>query len=143
MYDPTKGYPRIVPYVLYDDVREAVHWLGEVLGLREVIRFATPDGQVRHAEVEAGGFIVQLGPRGGRFGETASVTLVFVEDVEATCQRAVAAGGSVLDAARDQPWGLRQAVIADPEGQRWEVSQHLKDVPAKEWGAEQLGSMPG
>jgi PhnB protein len=143
MYDPEKGYPRVVPYILYDDVRQAVRWLGEVLGLRELIRFETPDGVIRHAEVESGGFIVTLGSSGGRFAETRSITVVFVEDVDVICQRAVDAGGSVVDQAKDQPWGLRQALIADPEGQRWEVSQHLEDVPPQEWGAELLGSMPG
>ena len=34
---------------------------------------------------------------------------------------ACAAGGSVDGQPVDQPWGLRQAVVVDPEGQRWEV----------------------
>lgn len=143
MYDPKRGYPRIVPYVLYEDVSDAVSWLCEVLGLREVIRFTTPDGHVGHAELETGGFILMIGSKASRFGETESVTVVFVGDVDETCQRAVARGATVVDNAKNQPWGLRQAVIRDPQGQRWELSQHLKDVPPEEWGAELLGSLPG
>jgi hypothetical protein len=46
-----------------------------------------------------------LGLPGGRFGETASVTLVFVDDVGAACARLPAAGGIILDGPADQPWG--------------------------------------
>ncbi len=143
MYDPARGYPKIIPYVLYSDPGAAVRWLSDVFGLREVVRFTMPDGRVGHAELEHGGFIVMLGLRGGRFGEVSSITLVFVDNVDATCERAVAAGGAVVDEAKDQPWGLRQAVVADPEGQRWEVSEHLHDVPPEVWGARLLGPMPG
>jgi uncharacterized glyoxalase superfamily protein PhnB len=143
VYDPERGYPTVVPYLLYSDPSAAVRWLTDVLGFREVIRFTTPDGVVGHAELERGGHIVAVGVKGTSFGTVDSVTLVFVDDVDGACDRAVTAGGSVVAEARDQPWGLRQAVVADPEGQRWEVSQHLRDVPPEEWGAQQLGPVPG
>ncbi len=143
MYDPERGYPTVVPYVLYADPAAAIRWLRDVLGLREVLRLTMPDGTVGHAELALGGHIVTIGLAGGRFGAVSSITLVFVDDVDAACARAVAAGGSVVDEARDQPWGLRQAVVADPGGQRWEISQYLRDVPPPEWGAELVGPMPG
>jgi hypothetical protein len=76
-------------------------------------------------------------------GEASSVTLIFVDDVDATIDRVAAVGGSIVQEPTDQPWGLRQAVVADPEGQRWKISQHLRGAPPREWGAEQLGPMPG
>lgn len=45
-YDPERGYPRVVPYVLYADPAAAVRWLGEVLGLREALWVPMPDGGV-------------------------------------------------------------------------------------------------
>lgn len=108
------------------------------------IRFTVPGGgPIGHVELERDGAVLMLGMTGGRFGETSSITLVFVDDVDQACSRASQAGGVILDQARDQPWGLRQAVAADPEGQRWELSQHLQDVAPAEWGAEQLGPLPG
>jgi hypothetical protein len=65
-----------------------------------------------------------------------SIVQVFVDDVDQTCNRAVAAGGTLLERPVDEPWGLRQAVVADPGGIRWEISQHLADVHPEEWGAE-------
>lgn len=144
MYDPKRGYPAAVPYVLYRDPAAAARWLVEVLGFREAIRFTVPGGgPVGHVELERDGAVLILGLTGGRFGETSSITLVFVDDVDQACIRASQAGGVILDQSRDQPWGLRQAVVADPEEQRWELSQYLHDVVPTEWGAEQLGPMPG
>jgi len=115
-----------------------------VLGLDEALRVTMPDGTVGHAELTSGDQVVMIGLSGGeRFGSVSSITLVFVENVDATCERATAAGGSVTGEAQDQPWGLRQAVVADLEGQRWEITEHLHDVAPGEWGAEIVGPMPG
>jgi uncharacterized glyoxalase superfamily protein PhnB len=67
---------------------------------------------------------------------------VFVDDVHKVCARAVEIGGEVLEAPADEPWGLRQAVVADPHGMRWEVSQHLEDVAPEDWGAEVVEPFP-
>ena len=144
MYDPERGYPRVVPYVLYADPAAASAWLQDVLGAREVVRVGVEGSTQVHIELTLGGdFIVMLGPAGGRFGTVSSVTLVFVDDVDAACERAVAAGGAIADGPVDQPWGLRQAVVSDPEGQRWELTRHLQDVEPADWGAQVLGPMPG
>ena len=44
MYDPKRGYPTAVPYVLYRDPAAASRWVAEVMGFREAIRFTLPSG---------------------------------------------------------------------------------------------------
>src|SRR4051812_12243657 len=114
MYDPERGYPAVVPCVLYDDIPAAVSWLTSTLGFTEVLRASMPDGWTGHSELERDAFILLLGRRGGQFAASASITQVFVDDVAAACERGAAAGGAVLDAPADRPWGVRQAVLADP-----------------------------
>lgn len=63
------------------------------------------------------------------------MTLVFVDDVDAAVKRALADGGKLVDPANDQPWGLRQAIVADPEQHLWELSAYLREVEPAEWGA--------
>jgi uncharacterized glyoxalase superfamily protein PhnB len=73
MYDPTRGYPRAVPYLLYRDPAAAAQWITEVLGFREALRFTVPDGgQVGHVELVRDGAVLMLGLIESRFGETAS-----------------------------------------------------------------------
>jgi uncharacterized glyoxalase superfamily protein PhnB len=70
------------------------------------------------------------------------MTLVFVQDVDAAVQLAVRAGGRIIDSATDQPWGLRQSIVADPGNHLWELTQYLRDVPPSAWGAEQIDDLP-
>jgi PhnB protein len=143
VYDPERGYPTVVPCVLYDDPMAVVDWLTDVLGFREVVRATLPDGWVGHVELERNGFIILLGRRGGQLADTSSLTQVFVENVAAACERATSAGGSILDETADRPWGVRQAVVADPQGQRWVLTQHMRDTEPADWYGQILGPMPG
>lgn len=60
MYDPARGYPSVVPCLLYDDVPAAAGWLRETLGFREMVPATLPDGWVGHSELERDGFILLL-----------------------------------------------------------------------------------
>ena len=48
-----------------------------------------------------------------------------VEDVDATYQELMAKGVRFLRPPNDQPWGLRTAYFADPEGNLWEINQPI------------------
>jgi PhnB protein len=143
VYDPARGYPIVVPCLLYDDAEAAAEWMRAVLGFREVVRASLPDGWVGHIEVERDGFIVLIGRRGGALADASSITQVYVDDVAAACQRAVEAGGSILDEPGERPWGVRQAVVVDPGAQRWVLSQHMRDSDPADWFGHVTNPMPG
>lgn len=143
-FDPERGYPAVVPYVRYVDPAAAIRWLAHVLGAREVLRMTLPDGRIGHAELSVGTGLITLGlatepssdaPPVSR-STLRAMTLVFVDDVDAAADRAVRGDGELVDPATDQPWGLRQAIVADPEHHLWELSVHLHDVPPADWGAQ-------
>jgi lactoylglutathione lyase len=48
-----------------------------------------------------------------------------VEDVDAAYQALIAKGVWFLRPPTDQPWGLRTAYFADPEGTLWEINQPI------------------
>jgi lactoylglutathione lyase len=49
-----------------------------------------------------------------------------VADVDATYDELKAKGVTLLRPPTDQPWGLRTAHFADPEGNLWEINQPMK-----------------
>jgi len=55
----------------------------------------------------------ERGAEGSDLGVAVSFT---VDDVDAATSAAVSAGGSLVDAPADQPWGERQSVLHDPDG---------------------------
>lgn len=152
MYDPRHGYPSVVPYLRYRSPEVAIAWLTDVLGAREAIRMTAPDGRVGHAELLIGEHVITLGlttvehdTAGPADRDTVrAMTLVFVDDVDEAATRAVRLGGTLVDDPTDMPWGLRQAIVTDPEGHVWELSTHTRDVPLEAWDAAQTGpALPG
>lgn len=58
----------------------------------------------------------------GWSGFTLACTVEKREEVDAAFDAAVAAGAAPVAAATDRSWGGRSAFIADPEGNRWEIT---------------------
>lgn len=141
-YDPGKGFPRIMPSLRYEDVGQALTWLSQVFGLKEHLRWTDEQGIVRHAEMRIETAFLELAqaPEGAlppqSLEQPWQSLVVFVDDVERHYQHAKEAGATVLAPPQDKPWGLRQYTVADLQGHRWEFSQHLRDVPPAEWGAQ-------
>jgi PhnB protein len=152
MYDPARGFPKVVPYLRYSDPEVGIRWFADVLGATEVLRLTADDGRIGHVEFTIGSSVITLGlaltppgpinPEETRFS-LRQMTLVYVDDLDASVELATRCGGSVLEPPTDQPWGLRQAVLRDPEGYLWELSKHIRDVLPSEWGAVVTGTLPG
>lgn len=56
-------------------------------------------------------------------GTSRSLHAAGVDDVDAMYADLKAKGVNVLEPPTDQPWGLRTAFFADPEGNFWEINQ--------------------
>ena len=122
----------------YEDVGAAVDWLCQAFGFREDgERYTDDEGRVTHAELELDGAVVMLGWPGPDYqslahhAETCELArtwldvpyvvdgaLVYVDDVDAHCERARAAGATILREPKDEPVG-RLYNAADVEGHRW------------------------
>ena len=58
---------------------------------------------------------------------------MFVDDVAAACGRAARLGGWIRDEPGDRPLRVREAVVADPEGRRWVLTNHVRDTDPAHW----------
>jgi len=58
----------------------------------------------------------------GWSGVTLACTVDTRDEVDRAFTAAVTAGATPVAAATDRPWGGRSAFIADPEGNRWEIT---------------------
>jgi uncharacterized protein len=58
----------------------------------------------------------------GWSGVTLACAVDTREEVDATFAKAVAAGATPVADATDRPWGGRSSFVADPEGNRWEIT---------------------
>jgi len=134
------GYPRVTPYLCVDGADAAIAFYTKVLGATEKVRMGAPQGKIGHAELELGDSIVMLAdehPEVGflspkSVGGTPVTISVYVEDVDAVYERAVAEGASAERPVEDQFYGDRTGQFQDPFGHRWHVATHVEDVPPEE-----------
>ena len=140
--NPPPGYPRVSPYLYYEDAAAAIEWLTAAFGFRERMRMPGEDGRVMHAELELDGGVVMLatpprpefkGPKA--IGATLSSVYTYVDDVDAHFERARAAGAEIVQEPATMPYGDRHYGARDPEGHEWWFGQHVEDVSPDELGA--------
>jgi PhnB protein len=134
------NYHRVTPYLIVDGAANAIEFYKKAFGASELLRFPAPDGRIGHAEIKIGDSTVMLADehpeRGARapkaFGGSAVSLLLYVEDVDRTVDRAVAAGAKVVRPVADQFYGDRTGGIEDPFGHPWYLATHVEDVSPEE-----------
>ncbi len=67
-----------------------------------------------------------------KFGGSPVSLHMYVEDVDAVAQRAIAAGAKVKRPVADQFYGDRLGTFEDPFGHTWHLSSHIEDVSMEE-----------
>jgi PhnB protein len=136
------GYPRVSPYLVVDGAQKAIEFYTTVLGATERMRMPGPDGRLGHAEIEVGDSIIMLADEYPDMGAKAPAAyggspvsvMVYVEDVDATVNRATEAGATVVRPLENQFYGDRSATFDDPFGHRWTIATHVEDVSPEEMG---------
>ncbi|HWD16075.1 MAG TPA: VOC family protein [Casimicrobiaceae bacterium] len=132
------GYHSVTPYLLVRDANRALAFYAQAFRAREVMRFPTPDGKVAHAEIMIGDSHVMLADETGEFagpqtlGGAGVSLMLYVDEVDATFARAIAAGASERRAVADQFYGDRNGTLADPFGHVWTIATHVEDVSVEE-----------
>ena len=135
-----EGYSTISPYLAVDDAAEAIEYYKKAFGAEETERMEAPDGKIGHAELKIGDSHVMLSdpfPQASttppkELGGTSGSIFMYVEDVDAVVQKAVAAGATVTMEVDDQFWGDRFGSVTDPFGHTWSIATHVEDVPPDE-----------
>lgn len=134
------GYHSVTPYLIIDGASDAIDFYAQVFDATERMRMAMPDNKVGHAELELGDAVIMLADEFPDMDIKGPTTLggspvnihLYVEDVDATFERAVAAGADVLQPLEDKFYGDRAAQLRDPFGHIWSIATHTEDVPPDE-----------
>lgn len=112
-----EGMHSITPRLVAHDPKRLVKFLKDAFG-------ASGEFETDHpSEMEIGDSIVMVSGAGPR-AVTSSFLYLYVEDADATYQRALKAGAKSIEAPDDMPWGDRRAMIEDPDGNAWQIATH-------------------
>lgn len=121
---------RIYPALRYRDAAAMIEWLGEAFGFAKHVVYPGPDGTIAHAELSLGSAMIMLGSaRDDKFGAmvgspgtsngNGQAIYIAIDDADALCARAEAAGADILMGLTDTDYGSRDFICRDPEGYVW------------------------
>jgi uncharacterized glyoxalase superfamily protein PhnB len=144
MKPPPKGWPRMSSGIFYADPSAAIDWLCRAFGFELQLKVEGAGGSIVHSELRFGDALVMVsdvagtepwkqlfrtpGQVGG--GVTQSLAL-FVDDVDAHCQRALGAGAKLVRELAtndygDDYWSDRSYGALDCEGHLWWFMQRMR-----------------
>ena len=132
------GMNTIIPHLVVNDASRAIDFYKKAFGAEERGRFKTPDGKIMHASIAINGspMFVNDAVMGAKdanaLGGSPVSLMIYVNDVDATFQRAVNAGATATMPVADQFWGDRYGMLKDPFGHTWEIATHKEDLSPEE-----------
>jgi uncharacterized glyoxalase superfamily protein PhnB len=151
MGEAQQGWPKISSGVYYEDGAAAIDWLVRALGFEVRLKVEGEGGVIEHSELTFGNGVIMVGTvkriqeRGARDfcaapghvgGKNTQTLCLLVDNVDAACERARAAGGTIAVEPATQDYGEeydshRTCLVADPEGHRWWLMQVMRPAAAR------------
>jgi PhnB protein len=144
MTEQVKGIPEgasvVIPRLFCRDPVAQIEFCKSALGAAELVRRPGPGGSVAHALITIGPAMVMIESEWPGVasraplpdGSSPVVLYVYVENVDNTVERAVAAGARILLPLTNQFWGDRTAWIIDPSGHVWTLATRIEETTEEE-----------
>ena len=139
MSRPHPNWPRISCSLFYEDAARAIDWICEAFGFEIRLKVEGEGGRIEHSELVYGEGVIMVGSAGGERegmdrsklkspisidGANTMGLCVYVDDVDAHCERARAAGADIMREPKTDDYGddygaHRSYGALDFEGHRW------------------------
>lgn len=127
MMKPPRGFLPLTPYFTVADVDRLIAFTIAVFDARIIKENRYPDGRVQHVRLAVQDSLIMLNQASDDFPATVSQMHLYVDDVEATYDRALNAGATSIMQPMLRPHRDRMAGFIDPENNIWWVASAGED----------------
>jgi uncharacterized glyoxalase superfamily protein PhnB len=125
-------YGTVCPWVITRDTGAFIDFATEAFSATEIARVVNADGAIGHAELFIGESVVLAFDARPHWPPTPAFLRIYVDDADATFERAVQAGGEPVTPLVHTPWGDRVGRVRDPQGNLWWVMERREEVDLDE-----------
>lgn len=137
------GQSALVPYLVVKHCAKAIEFYTAAFGATEQFRLVEPAGKIGHTEIRIEGALIMLADEYPDFGALSPATIggcpiklqLYVRDADASVARAVKAGATLVRQLKDEFYGDRTAMVADPFGYAWQIASKIENVSPAEMQA--------
>ena len=145
------GHSPLIPMLGLKNCAKAIDFYKKAFGATEEFRLVEASGKVGHAELRIGGAMVSLSDEYPDYGCLSPQSIggtpvkfqLYVPDVDAAIERAMAAGALLLRPLRNEFYGDRTATVTDPFGYSWQLASRIETVAPSEMQARWDRAMAG
>jgi PhnB protein len=116
-----EGWHSVTPRLVVHDAARLVAFLKQAFGAIGDFRTDIP------SVIKIGDSLVMVSSVGPRDAMPAFLYL-YVDDIDATYDSALKAGGVSLEEPQDLPYGDRRGMVKDPCGNIWQIATHNEDL---------------
>ncbi len=125
-------YHTVTPYLTVHGVAKLLEFVKRAFDATELERVSGPGGAINHAEVRIGDSVVMMGEAREPRKPKPTLLYLYVQDVDATYNRALEAGAACVVEVTNQFYGDRSGAVQDPCGNEWWIATHVEDVSKEE-----------
>ena len=125
--------PFFAPQLYIPNGTRDIEFYTKAFGAAELRQWMNDDGTYHVAELSINGALFHLHEESVGSGKFSPAKLngisvnigLFVPDMDAVMDKAIAAGATVISAAQSYDYGYRQGVIKDPFGHQWLIEMKI------------------
>jgi uncharacterized glyoxalase superfamily protein PhnB len=139
------GFHSLTPHLIIKGAAAYIDFLKKAFGAVEIRRSPGPGGKLMHVQMQVGDSMLMFSDDfSAEFhmpplaeGNLPLYLHLYVPDVDATFNQAVAAGCQATMPVADQFWGDRYGQVQDPFGMKWAIGTHKEELTPEELQARQ------
>jgi uncharacterized glyoxalase superfamily protein PhnB len=124
-YKPN-GYTSVAPYLVVDGASRTIEFLKQTFDAQQLRYFATPDGKVMHTEVRIDDTVLMIADSAEGWPAITANVHIYVPDVDATYQRALAAGALSVQAPVKKDDADKRGGVKDAGGTTWWIATQVE-----------------
>lgn len=131
------GMSTVTAHIVCRDAKQAMSFYKKAFNAVEMPQGCLEiDGVFLHGELMIGDSVVMIAQEDERCGSASPQTLqgtsvslhLYVPDADQAFKRAVEAGAKEIMPVTEMFWGDRYGVVEDPQGHRWALATHVRDL---------------
>jgi PhnB protein len=138
-----EGYHTVTPYLMVAGAAKFIDFMVAAFGARKTEQMMRPDGSIGHTELRVGDSVIMLSEANAQMPATPVMLHLYVDDVDAAFDRAVKAGGVVVQKPAVQFYGDRSGGVKEPGGNTIWIATHVEDVAPDELKKRAAKAMEG
>jgi len=115
-------YNSVSPYFIVDGAQKFVDLLKEIFDSKELRRYETTDGKIKHTEIQIDDSVIMLSDSSEKYPPVPIVMHVYVPNVDEVFERAIDAGCEIIEQPKQRDEDTdRRGTFKDFAGNMWSI----------------------